>query len=115
MAKKKAPGPQRRKAASVPLASKPGLLSADRVLLFFLLLAILSISLIRLNLASLPLERDEGEYAYMGQLILKGIPPYSIAYNMKLPGTYYMYALVMALFGQTPAGIHTGLALVNAG
>lgn len=35
-----------------------------------------------------PLERDEGEYAYAGQLMLQGIPPYQLAYNMKLPGTY---------------------------
>ena len=25
----------------------------------------------------MPLERDEGEYAYAGQLILQGIPPYN--------------------------------------
>ena len=61
----------------------------------------------------LPLERDEGEYAYAGQLILQGIPPYQLAYNMKLPGTYAAYALVLGIFGQTPAGIHAGLLLVN--
>ncbi len=63
--------------------------------------------------STLPLERDEGEYAYAGQLILQGIPPYQLAYNMKLPGTYAAYALVLGIFGQTPAGIHAGLLLVN--
>src|SRR5439155_2795952 len=53
-------------------------------------------------------------YAYAGQLILQGIPPYKEACNMKLPGTHAAYAVIMALFGQTPAGIHSGLALVNA-
>ena len=63
---------------------------------------------------NMPLERDEGEYAYAGQLILQGVPPYEFAYNMKLPGTYTAYALIMALFGQTAAGIHLGLLLLNA-
>lgn len=69
---------------------------------------------IRVRLADMPLERDEGEYAYAGQLLLQGVPPYQAAYNMKLPGTYLAYAASMAVFGQTPAGIHLGLALVNA-
>jgi hypothetical protein len=64
-------------------------------------------------LLDVPLERDEGEYAYAGQLILQGVPPYRLAYNMKLPGTYAAYAAIMALFGQTPRGIHLGLLLVN--
>ena len=70
---------------------------------------------IRLRLLQMPLERDEGEYAYAGQLILHGIPPYLEAYNMKLPGVYVSYALIMAVFGQTIAGIHIGLILVNSG
>ena len=69
---------------------------------------------IRIRLLGIPLERDEGEYAYAGQLILQGIPPYKLAYNMKFPGTYAAYALVMSIFGQTIVGIHIGLLLVNA-
>src|SRR5262245_36915724 len=61
----------------------------------------------------MPLERDEGEYAYAGQLILQGVPPYKDAYNMKLPGTYAAYAVIMAILGQTPSGIHLGVALIN--
>jgi 4-amino-4-deoxy-L-arabinose transferase-like glycosyltransferase len=44
---------------------------------------------------------------------LEGIPPYKLAYNMKLPGTYASYAAIMAVFGQTTAGIHFGFLLVN--
>jgi hypothetical protein len=69
---------------------------------------------VRLRVADVPLERDEGEYAYAGQLILQGIPPYKLAYNMKFPGTYYAYSVILALFGQTPWGIHFGLLLINA-
>jgi Dolichyl-phosphate-mannose-protein mannosyltransferase len=69
---------------------------------------------IRIRLLGIPLERDEGEYAYAGQLILQGIPPYKLAYNMKFPGTYAAYAGIMSIFGQTITGVHLGLLLVNA-
>jgi Dolichyl-phosphate-mannose-protein mannosyltransferase len=69
---------------------------------------------IRIRLLGIPLERDEGEYAYAGQLMLQGIPPYQLAYNMKFPGTYAAYALIMSIFGQTIHAIHLGLFLVNA-
>jgi len=69
---------------------------------------------IRIRLLGVPLERDEGEYAYAGQLILQGFPPYTLAYNMKFPGTYAAYAAIMSIFGQTITGIHLGLLLVNA-
>jgi len=68
---------------------------------------------IRIRLLNLPLERDEGEYAYAGQLMLHGIAPYKLAYNMKFPGTYAFYAMIMSLFGQTTVGIHLGFLLVN--
>ncbi len=69
---------------------------------------------IRIRLLEIPLERDEGEYAYAGQLMLQGIPPYKLAYNMKFPGTYAAYAVIMSIFGQTIGAIHLGLLLVNA-
>jgi len=93
------------RSASAPRASPlPGLCLA---------LALTLAVAIRWRLHALPLERDEGEYAYMGQLLLGGGMPYRDAYNMKFPGTYAAYALAMAAFGQTPAGIRTGLILVN--
>ena len=78
------------------------------------LLIIAFVGLIRIRLRDMPLERDEGEYAYAGQLILQGVPPYQLAYNMKLPGTYAAYAGILAIFGQTPAAVHDGTLLVNA-
>jgi hypothetical protein len=68
---------------------------------------------IRVRLLNVPLERDEGEYAYAGWLMLKGIPPYVKAYNMKMPGIYAMYALIMGVFGENTRGIHLGLLAVN--
>ncbi len=81
--------------------------------LALVMLAIVLFAAIRYRLRAMPLERDEGEYAYAGQLILEGFPPYQLAYNMKLPGTYAAYAVILATFGQTASGIHLGLILVN--
>jgi hypothetical protein len=78
------------------------------------LLVLVAAAVVRIRLLETPLERDEGEYAYAGQLMLEGIPPYQLAYNMKLPGTYAAYAVLMAALGETVAGIHAGLLLVNA-
>lgn len=80
----------------------------------FVALAILLTLVVRVRLRDMPLERDEGEYAYAGQLIMQGVPPYKDAFNMKLPGTYVAYAASMAVFGKTPTGVHLGLAVVNA-
>ena len=82
---------------------------------WFMLAVLGLVALARLRLLNFPLERDEGEYAYAGQLILQGFPPYELAYNMKFPGTYLAYAAIMAVFGQTTAGIHLGLLLLTTG
>jgi hypothetical protein len=64
---------------------------------------------VRLRLLSTPLERDEGEYALGGELILRGEPFYSRLHTMKLPGTHAAYALAMSVFGHTTEGVHLGL------
>lgn len=81
------------------------------------LVALLSVAAltiaIRVHLAGVPLERDEGEYAYAGRLLLDGVPPYENAYNMKFPGIYAVYAGILALFGASASGIRIGLLAVN--
>jgi Dolichyl-phosphate-mannose-protein mannosyltransferase len=79
-----------------------------------LLLILVFFALIRFRLRDMPLERDEGEYAYAGQLMLQGIDPYRFLYTVKLPGSFAAYAAILAIFGQTPAGIHIGMIFVNA-
>lgn len=89
--------------------------SSRRWFLVLLLLLVLAFNFaVRWRLRDMPLERDEGEYAYAGQLILQGVLPYKIAFNMKFPGTYFMYALLMAIFGQSADGIHVGILLVTS-
>jgi hypothetical protein len=76
------------------------------------LILLLAVAL-RLHLLNIPLDRDEGEYAYAGQMILQGYLPYLSVYNLKMPGIYGAYALALAVLGQTITGIHLALLLVN--
>lgn len=78
-----------------------------------LLLILLATAAIRWPFLEAPLERDEGEFAYTGQLILQGQAPYTAVYAMKLPGTYLAYALIEATLGQSIWAIHFGSLLVN--
>ena len=70
-------------------------------------------SLIRHRFLDMPFERDEGEYAYAGQLILDGKLPYDQMYSMKLPGVYASYAFIMALMDETRQSIHFALIFIN--
>jgi 4-amino-4-deoxy-L-arabinose transferase-like glycosyltransferase len=109
--KKPPPTPRQINGPARQSATRPGPSIAVPVLLLLLIAAVTVF--IRVRWLDFPLERDEGEYALFGQMILNGIPPYAEAYNMKLPGTYLMYALIMSAFGQSPVGIHIGLLIVN--
>lgn len=80
---------------------------------YILIFILLIFGSIRYRLLGIPLERDEGEFAYIAQLMLQGIPPYAEAYTMKFPGTSLMYALFISVFGESIHGIHWGLLLVN--
>src|SRR5262245_24000629 len=82
--------------------------------LVLLTLILLAGAGLRVRLVSVPLERDEGEYGYAGQLLLRGQAPFDGARNMKMPGIYAIFAAFMALFGQTDSGIHLGLLITNA-
>ena len=79
-----------------------------------ILIVVLTTAALRIRLLEVPLERDEGGYAYTAQLILQGIPPFAQAYDMKMPGLYAVYVLILVIFGQTLAGIHLGLLVINA-
>ncbi|MGC1454185.1 MAG: hypothetical protein WA946_03240, partial [Nitrospirota bacterium] len=56
-------------------SENPGSLSSLKILLL-LSTILLFVVIVRARLLDVPLERDEGEYAYMGQLLIQGIPPY---------------------------------------
>jgi len=73
-----------------------------------LLAIIILATILRIGLLDVPLERDKGEYAYGGQLILQCLPIYHHLYSMKLPGIYLAYAANLTLYGQSHAAIHLG-------
>ena len=77
-------------------------------------LAMAAILYARVRLLGTPLERDEGEYADVAQLILRGLSPFSHAYTMKLPGTGMIYALFMSILGQTAETVRIALLFANA-
>jgi 4-amino-4-deoxy-L-arabinose transferase-like glycosyltransferase len=74
---------------------------------------VLVVCIVRVRLADAPLERDEGEYAYAAQSILTGVDPSECVYSMKLPGAYYVYALAMAVLGETPRAIRLALLVTS--
>ena len=100
---------------NLPPLDKPGLPGRSRYTMIGLFLVLAVVTIIRLRLLNLPLERDEGEFAYGGQLMMQGVSIYKEAYNdaLKLPGTCAAYALAMTLLGQTTAAIHAAVILVT--
>jgi 4-amino-4-deoxy-L-arabinose transferase-like glycosyltransferase len=61
---------------------------------------------IRAAYLDVPLERDEGEYAYVAQRMLLGEVPYRDVFDQKPPGVFVAYLLAFAVFGSTVEGIH---------
>lgn len=101
------------KSKALSFGKLDNIFESNNFIYLFLGAIVILIIIARLHLLSIPFERDEGEYAYMGSLILDGHSPYSIAYNMKYPGTYYMYAIIMGIFGKTIESVHLGLMLIS--
>ena len=78
--------------------------------LFAILLIIMKL---RFPFLEIPLERDEGAHAYMAQLLLEGVPPYTQAYSLYFPGLFIIYALTFLILGQTIFAIHFCLLIAN--
>lgn len=64
---------------------------------------------------SIPFERDEGGFAYMGYTWLEGTSLFTDYVDVKPPLIYILYGIFSKLFGADPSGIHTGLMLFNLG
>jgi 4-amino-4-deoxy-L-arabinose transferase-like glycosyltransferase len=71
--------------------------------------------LLRIPIAAIPLERDEGEYAYIGQRWVLGEVPYKTSFDQKPPGVFAAYAVIEALIGTSPAALHWGTQLYTLG
>lgn len=76
-----------------------------RQILPLLFVVLVSIAL-RAGIASIPLERDEGGYAYIAQRWLAGDIPYRDSFDQKPPGTVLVYAALFFLGGTSIEAIH---------
>jgi len=85
----------------------------DLICTGLLLVLVFIVHSIRTNFAGIPFERDEGIYSYFGKLVLEGKVPYKDFYEVKFPGLFYFYAMIVGLFGDTVQGMHTGFMWVN--
>ena len=65
----------------------------------------------RIKLLAIPLERDEGGFAYIGHWLFNGRSLYTDFVDNKLPGLYTLYGLFTATFGYNSSGVHAGLLL----
>ncbi len=83
----------------------------------YYLLGLISILLltviIRSNFLNMPFERDEGSYAYCGKIILNGAVPFKDIGSQRLPGVFYCYALIVAVFGYTLKALHIAFIVIN--
>ena len=66
---------------------------------------------LRIPIAPMPLDRDEGAYAYVAQRWAHGDIPYRDSFDTQPPGVFAIYALIERGIGTGPAAIHWGMQL----
>src|SRR5579864_6991364 len=71
--------------------------------------------LLRWPIAAIPLERDEGEYAYIAQRWLLGEVPYRASFDQKPPAVFAAYAVILRWLGSSPSAIHWGVQIYCLG
>ncbi len=98
-----------------PQLLKQGLFAStdDKIGLSLLFILIITVYVIRSKFSLIPFERDEGIYSYFGKLVLEGKIPYKDFYEVKFPGLFYFYGLMVGIFGDTVKGMHTGFMYLN--
>ncbi len=72
-----------------------------------LLLLIIIMAAIRVPFTGMPLDRDEGTYAYMAQHIYHNELPYKDTFDQKPPFIYYIYKTAFDFFGISVYAIRT--------
>jgi 4-amino-4-deoxy-L-arabinose transferase-like glycosyltransferase len=125
MAKKKRKAPKSSKqattastAAAASSTTKPTTASNTKASfwtwdVFVLGALVLFVLMVRVNLLSVPFERDEGGFAYIAYQMIEGKQLYVDLYEIKPPLLYMTYALFITIFGHSVEGIHTGLLLFD--
>src|SRR5436853_2153373 len=93
--------------------SKSGAI-ARRPLLLALALIIAITAAARAPLLSVPFERDEGEYAYIGWRLGAGELPYRDWIDQKPPGIFWIYRLALSLPGDPVRAVHLAALICSA-
>ena len=98
--KKNKPAQPAVKSTSAKSAAKQGKMQFDGSWSLWALLGVsgLIFLIARLKLLAIPLERDEGSFAYIGHWIFRGKELYTDMLDSKLPGLYTYYGLFTTLF-----------------
>lgn len=89
--------------------------TSARIALAWLVLGSCAFVAFRAPLVSLPLERDEGEYAYIAWRMSEGDVPYRDAFDQKPPGAFAAYWLAFSLFGRSAEAVRIFLGLWSLG
>src|SRR5438874_13763606 len=86
-----------------------------RIAWWVLAVAVFSLTTaVRIRLLGIPLERDEGDYAYAGELLLQCVAPYKLGYSMNFPGTFAAYSIVFFLLRQIVTAVRLALLVVGS-
>ncbi len=109
--------PENAKAAPVT-AGLSGLFSTEpfksRTIVVFAVIAILAVyAALRIPGLGVPLDRDEGAFGHMGQMIRQGGLPYRDGLDHKPPVAFYINALALEFVPSTARGIHSFLLVYN--
>ena len=113
--KKNKPAQQPARSTPAKAASKAGKMQFDGSWSLWALLGVsgLIFLIARFKLLAIPLERDEGSFAYIGHWIFRGRELYTDMLDSKLPGLYTYYGVFTSLFGYNATGVHVGLLVAN--
>jgi 4-amino-4-deoxy-L-arabinose transferase-like glycosyltransferase len=101
--------------ATIP-ASEPNAGAPDRIRALIALICVFAFALLlRTQIAAMPLDRDEGEYAYTSSRWLNGDVPYKDAFDQKPPGVFAVYAVIQTLGGGSPEAFHWATQIYTLG
>lgn len=67
----------------------------------------------RINLIDVPMNRDEGGFAYFGQILAQGGTLYKDGFDHKPPGIWLIYAVLSYLVPFSARGLHIAVQFVN--
>ncbi len=93
--------PRRARATSTPLAGLP----RRQHMILALALSLVAAGVMRLPVLELPIERDEGAYAYAAQVWLQGGLPYRDVFDHKPPLIYLLYMPALLVGDPGPVAI----------